>query len=181
MEGLFENTCAFSRENIAEMVESHGKRITFRAVSGFLIVCAAVVLLAFAVKGVGLWCLVLLPLLAAVWGYRLFARPRKAAETAYDRYFGYFHREVETHVVFFDDHLSADDLATGRPMDLHYGHIVDVRETKSLLLLSLPKDVTILLDKSRFQGGTTEEFLKFLRPKCGGAVFRLRKSAGAAG
>ena len=75
--------------------------------------------------------------------------------------------------MFFEDYLLAISLADKSELKIEYEKIIKVRQSKNLYLLIMNQKLVIMVDKNRFEKGTSEEFEQFIKTKAVNAKIKL--------
>ena len=75
--------------------------------------------------------------------------------------------------LFFDDYLLAISSADKSELRIEYDKIIKVRQSKNLYLLIMKQKLVIMVDKNRFEKGTSEEFEQFIKSKAVNAKIKL--------
>ncbi len=99
-------------------------------------------------------------------GYAYYSKPKKLANSEYNRNIKLFGREVECNTIFHEDFFQSRNVQSKAEIKLLYDQIIRIKETKNLILIILPENMFIPLDKNRFGNRTAEDFMEFIRSKC---------------
>ena len=75
--------------------------------------------------------------------------------------------------MFFEDYLLSVSLADKSELKIEYGKIIKVRQSKNLYLLIMNQKLVIMVDKNRFEKGTSEEFEQFIKTKAVNAKIKI--------
>lgn len=82
-------------------------------------------------------------------------------------------RDIETEVLFYEEHFLALNKFSKGKTNIKYVDVVRLLETKDLFIIEMEQKLNILIDKSGFTKGAKEEFLTFIRNKCINAEVKI--------
>lgn len=169
MENIFENTCLYTRENLLTVTQK-----TLKTKIKVIYVTMAVLCLALGIFAIirfnhhlvitifGI-ALILEGIFAAI---KIMRMPYKLSQQTFDRNTTIYHEVAKLEVSFHDKDFCAHNKSTGKSSTYDYIHVIRVTETKTLILLSLPHDLCIPIDKSGFTKGNSNDFVDFIAQKC---------------
>ncbi len=105
--------------------------------------------------------------------FTLLYLPKKTAKTIYQRNLVCYKTQPYMIVRFFDEHLEIYNDSSKEQLSFLYNQIIQIKETKNLYLLRIPKQVVFMVQKQSFVTGQPADFVPFLKQKCPGAARRL--------
>ncbi len=89
------------------------------------------------------------------------------------RFLTLYNETPEAITCFFEEHLESTSITNKEEIKIDYDKIIKLKQTKNLYLLILKEKLVIMVDKSRFEKGTCEEFEKFIISKAVNAKNKL--------
>lgn len=164
MEPIFENRCVYTRELMLEVVKAAGGKL----ITGYCIVCmilfggaAAVYIPSRGFTATAALLVGVVVFMAVI----LIGQPRWAAGLAYKRLRVSYPEDMAVNVVFTQEGFTVHNRASGGRMSYPYSQVVKLRQSEHLLILMLPKRMTLPLDRAGFTRGRAEDFPAFLADK----------------
>ncbi|PKM40805.1 MAG: hypothetical protein CVV04_06375 [Firmicutes bacterium HGW-Firmicutes-9] len=163
MEPLFTNTCAYSKKNLQEAMFALNKRKRI-LISLFCLFSIAGCIYNYIIWYDYLFIIMAFGLLALLLFKYVYQIMNKAKVIA-DRCILLYHEVPIQTVRFFDDRLEPVSIMSKEELSFEYTQIIRVEKSKRLYVLFFNGKVMIILDKSKFDNITLEEFERFIREK----------------
>lgn len=161
MEPIFENHCVYTRQLMLEVVKAAGGKL----ITGYCVVCMVLFggFAAFYIPQRGFTATsALLVGVVLFMAVILFAQPRWSASLAYKRLRVTYPEDMAVDVAFTQEGFTVRNRASGGQASYPYSQVVRLRQTEHLLILMLPKRMTLPLDRTGFTRGRAEDFPAFL-------------------
>lgn len=171
METLFENKCIYSKENLLELAKKTRPKIRDIVLFIMITFCTAYVIYSF-IQYDYFGATIFLLLCAFVVGIEILL-PYIEVNKALKRFQEIYHTEVETTILFYDDHMIGINEQTSGKTKTEYIQLIEVIQTKGLYLLRMKENINILVDKSGFIKGDRAAFEAFIKEKASKAKIRI--------
>ncbi len=171
METLFENKCSYSKKNLLEMAKKTRSKIKDVLLIIIILLCTVLMILSFIQYDYFVATIYLL-LCAVVVGIEILL-PHIEVNKALKRFQEIYHTEVETTILFYDDHMIGINEQTSGKTKTQYIQLIKVMQTKGLYLLRMKENINILVDKNGFIKGDKIAFEAFIKEKAAKAKISL--------
>ena len=171
MEPLFTNACACSKENLQEAMFALNKRKKI-LISLLCMVSIAGCVYDYLVFNDYLFLMLafaLFVLLIYKYVYQIISRAKVFAS----RCFLIYHEVPVQTIRFFDDRVEPSSILSKEELSFDYRQIIRVEKSKRLYVLYFSGKVMVILDKSKFENITKDEFERFIQEKAVNAKVML--------
>lgn len=163
MEPLFTNACAQSKENLQEALFALYRRKKI-LISLFFLFNIAGLVYYYIIWYDYLFLILAFAMLAVILYRYVFQVINKAKVTA-ERCILLFHEVPVQTVRFFDDHLEPVSIMWKEELSFEYSQLIRVEKSKRLYVLYFNGKMMVILDKTKFENITLEEFERFIRER----------------
>ena len=171
MEPLFTNSCLLTKEVYQEAFSSIRK--FKKLIFAILLFCLTVFLIFEAIR-LEDWTFYLYAFVFVSYPiYALFIAPLINAKMIYNRGFEINHEPTSHVTLFFDDHILLKSTPSKAEASLQYEQLIRVEASRQLYILTIKKNMLLILDKSKFDKINLIEFELFLHQKAPKAKFLL--------
>jgi|GEM_PF-280478 len=165
MEPLFKNKCIYTEENLKEMMKATQNKAFSTCCIGFILSLVMVGLQRLLENGLSFVAMFWFVLVIVI-GVLLYIIPLRQARFTYQRHLELYHGESKASTLFYEQEFIVRDLQTNGEHKFKYEQIVGIKETPHLYLLMFPKNMSALIEKDGFEGGSEKDFLQFIENKC---------------
>jgi len=163
MEPIFTNACAYSRENLQEAMFALNRRKKI-LVSLWFLFCIAGFIYYYIVLYDYLFIIMALAMLALLL-YKYVYQILNKAKVMAERCIVICHEVPVQTVRFFEDHVEPVSIMSKDELSLNYDQLIRVEKSRRLYVLYFNGKIMIILDKSKFENKTLEEFEHFIKEK----------------